>query len=154
MSDTMMQPTQSTMKAIALDRFGGLETMKLQMLPVPEVGPDEVLIHVEWAGVGQWDPFEREGGFAILNLRGRRGPGHSRSMSRGPFRLTGPPKRIGRLMSTILASLSCERFSVSLTGCTSMERRVGTRAPEPARDHRPLHPLDHWKGKKQWNTRS
>ena len=64
MSDTMIQPTQSTMKAIALDRFGGLETMKLQMLPVPEVGPDEVLIHVEWAGVGQWDPFEREGGFA------------------------------------------------------------------------------------------
>ena len=64
MSDTTMQPTQSTMKAIALDRFGGLETMKLQMLPVPEVGPDEVLIHVEWAGVGKWDPFEREGGFA------------------------------------------------------------------------------------------
>src|SRR4029077_13667567 len=55
---------QSTMKAIALDRFGGLETMKLQMLPVPEVGPGEVLIHVEWAGVGKWDPFEREGGFA------------------------------------------------------------------------------------------
>jgi NADPH:quinone reductase len=55
---------QSTMKAVALDRFGGLETMKLQMLPVPEVGPNEVLIHVEWAGVGQWDPFEREGGFA------------------------------------------------------------------------------------------
>ncbi|MBV8135095.1 MAG: NADP-dependent oxidoreductase [Deltaproteobacteria bacterium] len=52
------------MKAIALDRFGGLETMKLQMLPVPELGSNEVLIHVEWAGVGKWDPFEREGGFA------------------------------------------------------------------------------------------
>jgi hypothetical protein len=25
---------------------------------------DDVLIHVKWAGVGQWDPFEREGGFA------------------------------------------------------------------------------------------
>ncbi|MET0253215.1 MAG: NADP-dependent oxidoreductase, partial [Terrimicrobiaceae bacterium] len=49
-----------------LDRFGGLETMKLQMLPVPEVGPDEVLIKVEWAGVGKWDPFEREGGFAKI----------------------------------------------------------------------------------------
>jgi NADPH:quinone reductase len=54
----------TTMKAIALDRFGGLETMKLQTLPVPEIGPGEVLIHVEWAGVGKWDPFEREGGFA------------------------------------------------------------------------------------------
>jgi hypothetical protein len=29
------------MKAIALDHFGGRETMKLQMLPVPEVGPNE-----------------------------------------------------------------------------------------------------------------
>jgi NADPH:quinone reductase len=64
MLHTMIQATQSTMKAIALDCFGGLETMKLQMLQVPEIGPNEVLIHVEWAGVGQWDPFEREGGFA------------------------------------------------------------------------------------------
>ena len=63
MLDTKVQATQSMMKAIALDRFGGLETLKLQMTPVPEVGPNEVLIHVEWAGVGQWDPFEREGGF-------------------------------------------------------------------------------------------
>jgi NADPH:quinone reductase len=62
----MKQTTQSTMKAIALDRFGGLETMKLQTLPVPEVGPNEVLIQTEWAGVGQWDPFEREGGFAQI----------------------------------------------------------------------------------------
>jgi NADPH:quinone reductase len=62
----MIQTTQRTMKAIALDRFGGLETMKLQMLPVPEADANEVLIHVEWAGVGQWDPFEREGGFAKL----------------------------------------------------------------------------------------
>ena len=66
MLHAMKQATQSTMKAIALDRFGGLETMKLQMLPVPEVGPNEVLIHVEWAGVGPWDPFEREGGFARI----------------------------------------------------------------------------------------
>src|SRR5580704_128578 len=63
MLDTMSQTTQRTMKAIALDHFGDRETMKLQMLPVPEVGPDEVLIHVEWAGVGRWDSFEREGGF-------------------------------------------------------------------------------------------
>ncbi|RJQ68995.1 MAG: NADP-dependent oxidoreductase [Desulfobacteraceae bacterium] len=52
------------MKAVAIDRFGGLETMRLQTLPVPEVGPDEILIRVETAGVGVWDPFEREGGFA------------------------------------------------------------------------------------------
>jgi NADPH:quinone reductase len=62
----MKQATQNRMKAIALNRFGGLETMKLQALPVPEVGPGEVLIQVEWAGVGKWDPFEREGGFAKI----------------------------------------------------------------------------------------
>ena len=66
MLEAMKKTTQTTMKAIALDRFGGLETMKLQTLPVPAVGPNEVLIHVEWAGVGRWDPFEREGGFAKI----------------------------------------------------------------------------------------
>jgi NADPH:quinone reductase-like Zn-dependent oxidoreductase len=54
------------MKAVAIDRFGGVETLSLRTLPVPEVGPDEILIQVESAGVGVWDPFEREGGFANL----------------------------------------------------------------------------------------
>lgn len=34
---------------------------------VPGVGPDEVLIRIESAGVAQWDPFEREGEFAKLS---------------------------------------------------------------------------------------
>jgi quercetin dioxygenase-like cupin family protein len=38
------------------------------------------------------------------------------------------------------------------TGATG--REMGTCAPEPARDHRPLDPLEHWKGKIIWNTRS
>ena len=54
---------EKTMRAIALDRFGGPETLKVQTIPIPEVGADEILIHVECAGVGAWDPFEREGGF-------------------------------------------------------------------------------------------
>jgi NADPH:quinone reductase-like Zn-dependent oxidoreductase len=54
---------EKTMRAVALDRFGGPETLKVQTLPVPEVAEDEILIHVEAAGVGAWDPFEREGGF-------------------------------------------------------------------------------------------
>src|SRR5688500_14731586 len=59
--------TQNTMQAVAIDRFGGpAESLKLRTLPIPEVGPDEVLIRVESAGVGVWDPFEREGGFAKL----------------------------------------------------------------------------------------
>lgn len=55
-----------TMRAIAIDRFGGVEEMKQRTLPVPRVGPDDVLIRLEYAGVGEWDPFEREGGYAEM----------------------------------------------------------------------------------------
>jgi len=54
------------MQAVALDRFGGLETLTLRTLPVPEVKPDHVLVRVESAGVGAWDVFEREGLFAAM----------------------------------------------------------------------------------------
>ena len=57
---------EQTMRAVALDRFGGPETLKVQTVPIPDVGADEILIHVESAGVGAWDPFEREGGFVEL----------------------------------------------------------------------------------------
>jgi NADPH:quinone reductase len=62
----MSKTGQNTMQAVAMDRFGGVETLSLRTLPVPEIGPDEVLIRVESAGVGVWDPFEREGGFARM----------------------------------------------------------------------------------------
>lgn len=57
---------EKTMRAVALNSFGGPETLKVQTLPIPEVGSDEILIHVEAAGVGAWDTFEREGGFAEM----------------------------------------------------------------------------------------
>ena len=60
----MSATSPTTMKSVAIDQWGGLDALKPQTLPVPEVGPDDVLIHIETAGVGQWDPFEREGGFA------------------------------------------------------------------------------------------
>lgn len=49
----MRQTMQETMRAVALDRFGGPETMRLRLLPVPEVEPDEILIRVEAAGIGE-----------------------------------------------------------------------------------------------------
>ena len=58
------QATPNTMHAAAIDAFGGPVTPHL--LPVPEPGPDEILIRVESAGVGAWDTFERDGGFAQL----------------------------------------------------------------------------------------
>jgi len=60
----MKATVQKTMQAAAINSFGGLESISMQSLPVPEAGPDEILIRVESAGVAEWDPFEREGGFA------------------------------------------------------------------------------------------
>ncbi len=60
------QAKAQTMRAVALDKFGGPETLKIQDIPVPQVEPQEVLIRVEAAGVGAWDPFEREGGFVEI----------------------------------------------------------------------------------------
>ena len=60
------------MRAVAIDRFGGPEVLAVRNLPAPEVGPGEVRIRVECCGVGPWDVFEREGGYAeLLGIRPR-----------------------------------------------------------------------------------
>jgi NADPH:quinone reductase-like Zn-dependent oxidoreductase len=61
-----MSAKRTTMRAAALDHFGGVENIHVEQLPVPELGPDEVLLRIESAGVGVWDPFEREGEFAKM----------------------------------------------------------------------------------------
>jgi NADPH:quinone reductase-like Zn-dependent oxidoreductase len=60
------QAKAQTMRAVALDNFGGPEALRIQNLPIPEIEPEEVLIQVEAAGVGAWDPFEREGQFVEI----------------------------------------------------------------------------------------
>ena len=65
----MTRQSQETMQAAAIDKFGG--EISPHTLAVPNAGADEVLIRVESAGVGVWDPFEREGGFA--KMMGRKG---------------------------------------------------------------------------------
>src|SRR5687767_7014597 len=55
-----------TMKAVALEKFGGPEVLKIEDVPVPEVGEHEILVRLDVAGVGVWDPWEREGGMAEL----------------------------------------------------------------------------------------
>lgn len=60
----MAGTTGKMMRAVALDQFGGIEQLKVRSLPVPDVEPGEVLIRLDSAGVGVWDTFEREGGFA------------------------------------------------------------------------------------------
>jgi NADPH:quinone reductase-like Zn-dependent oxidoreductase len=54
------------MRAVALNNFGGPEALKIQSLPIPQIDAHEVLIRVEAAGVGAWDPYEREGRFVEI----------------------------------------------------------------------------------------
>ena len=49
------------MKAAAIDRFGGPEVIQTRSLPVPRPGAREVLIRLDTAGIGVWDPYVREG---------------------------------------------------------------------------------------------
>ncbi len=56
-----MQAGKQEMRAVALDRFGGPEVLKIRSISVPQVKPDQILIHVASAGVGIWDVGERTG---------------------------------------------------------------------------------------------
>jgi NADPH:quinone reductase-like Zn-dependent oxidoreductase len=54
------------MHAAAIGQFGGIDTISYQTLPLPTLARDEMIMQVESAGVGVWDTFEREGGFAKM----------------------------------------------------------------------------------------
>src|SRR5437868_11322824 len=54
------------MRAIAIDAYGGSERLQLMELPIPEVGPDDVLIRVRAAGVNPADISIREGRLAQM----------------------------------------------------------------------------------------
>ena len=49
------------MKAAAFDHFGGPEVLHTATLPVPEPRPGQVLVRLDSAGVGAWDPEVRSG---------------------------------------------------------------------------------------------
>jgi hypothetical protein len=57
----VMAKIPPTMLAAAIDRFGKAKELKIRDLPVPEVGPGDVLIAVHTAGVGSWDADMRGG---------------------------------------------------------------------------------------------
>ena len=50
-----------TMRAAAIDRFGGPEVLAVRDVPVPKPGAQEVLIALDTAGVGGWDASFRDG---------------------------------------------------------------------------------------------
>jgi NADPH:quinone reductase len=49
------------MKAIMVNRFGDPDVLEAAEAPLPEPGPDEVLVRVLAAGVGPWDTHLRRG---------------------------------------------------------------------------------------------
>ena len=49
------------MKAVRIDRFGGLEMIEIRDVPVPVPAANEVLVRVAAAGVAPWDTIIREG---------------------------------------------------------------------------------------------
>lgn len=57
---------KNEMRAVAIDRFGGPETLSVKSIPIPEPKVDQVLIRVGSAGLGVWDIGEREGYIARM----------------------------------------------------------------------------------------
>lgn len=53
--------SKKTMRAAAIDRFGGPAVLKVRRLPRPAPGPREILIALDTAGVGGWDADIRKG---------------------------------------------------------------------------------------------
>jgi len=51
----------AAMRAAAIDRFGGPEVVTMHTLPVPDIGPGQVLIAVHTSGLAGWDADIRDG---------------------------------------------------------------------------------------------
>jgi NADPH:quinone reductase-like Zn-dependent oxidoreductase len=57
------------MKAAALDRYGGPEVLHAETLPVPRPGPTQLLVRLDSAGIGVWDPYVRSGELELGSSR-------------------------------------------------------------------------------------
>ncbi len=57
----MQTSIPAEMKAAAIDRFGGPEVLHTEKLPVPQPKGKQVLIRLDCAGIGVWDPYVRSG---------------------------------------------------------------------------------------------
>ncbi len=54
------------MQAIVIDTFGGADQLHSAEIPVPAPTAGQMLVRLDAAGIGSWDPFEREGGYAAM----------------------------------------------------------------------------------------
>jgi NADPH:quinone reductase-like Zn-dependent oxidoreductase len=55
------------MRAAAIDRVGPASVLKIHELPLPRMGARDVMIAVDTAGVGSWEPEQRSGAFPVEN---------------------------------------------------------------------------------------
>lgn len=53
------------MRAAAIDRTGPASVLKIHELPLPKMGPSDVMIAVDTAGVGTWEPEQRSGEWGV-----------------------------------------------------------------------------------------
>lgn len=61
-----MQPfIPRQMKAATINEFGGPEVLHTETLPVPRLEPRQVLVRLDAAGIGVWDPYVRSGEFQL-----------------------------------------------------------------------------------------
>src|SRR5689334_20279036 len=52
------------MKAVVINRFGGPEVLEIEDVPVPQPGPEEILVHVRSTALNRADLLQRQGGYA------------------------------------------------------------------------------------------
>ncbi len=52
------------MKAVVITRFGGPEVLEIEDVPRPQVGPEEVLVHVRSTALNRADLLQRQGRYA------------------------------------------------------------------------------------------
>ena len=67
--DMVTHSTTTTMQAIVIDEFGGLDKLQLRELPLPQPQAGEVRIRVRASGVGIWDSMQRSGEFPPDHVR-------------------------------------------------------------------------------------
>jgi NADPH:quinone reductase-like Zn-dependent oxidoreductase len=53
------------MRAAAIDRVGPASVLKIHELPLPKMGARDVMIAVDTAGVGSWEPYQRSGAWVF-----------------------------------------------------------------------------------------
>lgn len=92
------------MRALVYDRYGPPETLRLEQLPRPQPGPDEVLVRVEVTSLNSWD-------WDLM-------VGTSMGRVNGPF---GPPRRV--LGADIAGTI--ETVGAGVTGFAPGDRVFG-----------------------------